>query len=255
VAIAFRLPPRDRFSAIEEAALQREGLRSLTGIGFSAQVGTMSFSDLWESGGIRPWLQAAESLICVSDNENDTGAGSGARTVLLEGLDLTGLPIQELVTLNGTTPTTPTTLAFFRLDVALVREVGSYGGANAGTIIIETATMILQAEIIPGMSRSAHVHRTIPANAEGLFYSMTCSVEANKSATVRLRVRTDANNVMLPFFPTQVVAIFPGLLGFSEVVARVPQSLPPFSDIWLDAQGDSPNTVVGVTFQILTTPT
>ncbi len=129
-----------------------------------------------------------------------------------------------------------------------------YGGGNFGTIRIETASNILQAIIEPGEARANHVHYTTPGNREGMVYGVAVGVDANKTAALTMRVRTDAGNIVPPFFPVQTVFRVPGIVGFIPITLDVPASIPAFTDIWFTAIGDSPNTVVGVTYALLLAP-
>lgn len=81
------------------------------------------------------WLTAAERLKVSSSSTNDTSAGTGARTVRLDGLDINGAAMNETVTLNGTTAVT-TTASFYRVQTARVMTAGS-SGHNEGDIVIK----------------------------------------------------------------------------------------------------------------------
>lgn len=76
----------------------------------------------------------AESLIFTSDNVNDTVAGSGARTIRVNGLDTDYNPQSETIATNGTTPVT-TTLLYRRFRKATVVTAGNEGW-NLGNISV-----------------------------------------------------------------------------------------------------------------------
>lgn len=93
--------------------------------------------DVWTGGGLYPWMTGATSLEILSSSVNDAAAGTGARTVLINGLDASYNPLSQLLTLNGTTAVAvPTQL--FRIQSALIMSAGS-GGVNAGDITIRDA--------------------------------------------------------------------------------------------------------------------
>jgi len=249
----FRFPP-EILTAFQLAGVGRAGLTQQIGNGLCEVVSNAVFTDIWEPGGVRPWLQAAERLRIFSDNANDTAAGSGAQAVLLEGLNVNGARIVETLPTAGLSVSALTTLQFFRLNQALVRPVGTYGGSNEGRLSIETETSILQATIPPDFGRSTHCHVTIPRDQIGLLFGIFPGIDANKTAVIRLHVRTDAGNIVPPFFPIQRVFTVPGLLGFIPIASPIPAPIPPFSDLWIAALGDSPMTTIGVTFSLLFVP-
>lgn len=94
--------------------------------------------DIWNTGGAYVAPTAARVHAIVSTSVNDTSAGTGARTVLLYGVDATYARITETVTLNGTTPVN-TVSSYLHIHLIQVRTVGS-GGVNAGLITATAAT-------------------------------------------------------------------------------------------------------------------
>ena len=89
---------------------------------------------LWSVGGTVVWPSSAGTTSVVSSDANDTSAGTGARTVLLTGLDANRNVISETVTLNGITPV-DATASFLRVNSAEVKSAGT-GLTNAGNITI-----------------------------------------------------------------------------------------------------------------------
>ena len=249
----FRFPP-EVLTAFQLAGAGRAGLTQQIGNGLCEVVSNTVFTDIWEPGGVRPWLQAPERLRVTSDSADDTAAGTGALAILLEGLDVTGVNIVETLATAGLSASALTTQSFFRLNQALVRPVGTYGGTNVGQLSIETESSILQATIPPGFGRSTHCHVTVPSDQIGLLFGIFPGIDANKTAVLRLHVRTDAGNIVPPFFPIQRVFTVPGLLGFVPIASPVAAPIPPFSDLWVAALGDSPMTTIGVTFSLLFVP-
>ena len=95
-------------------------------------------ADVWEGGGNYPLLAAASQLEVVSSSTSDAAAGTGARTVLIQGLDANWLPISETVTLNGTTPVT-TVNSYLRVNLFTTTTSGS-GGQNAGDLTLRVVS-------------------------------------------------------------------------------------------------------------------
>ena len=74
-----------------------------------------------------------------SSSANDTSAGTGARTIVVQGLDANYNEVSETVTMNGQTAVTMTA-AFLRVNYAYVATAGS-GNSAAGDIYIGTGTV------------------------------------------------------------------------------------------------------------------
>lgn len=112
--------------------------QSITVFGYNSDVDT-SLETVWPYGGILPYPSNALQLSVSSDNANDTAAGTGARTVYLEGLDANHNTISEIVTLNGQTAVT-TTKSYLHINNCYVLTAGS-GNSAAGTIYFGTGVV------------------------------------------------------------------------------------------------------------------
>lgn len=68
---------------------QVPGYRRVTALGNNPDVdsGTVP-EDIWAGGGAYPWMTGATALEIVSSSANDAAAGTGARTVTINGLDI-----------------------------------------------------------------------------------------------------------------------------------------------------------------------
>lgn len=138
------------------------GATRVAALGNNPDVDTAAAEDVWTGGGPYPWMTAVTSLEIVSDSANDAAAGTGARTVLINGLDANYVAVAQTVTLNGTGAVAiPTQL--FRINSALIMSSGS-GKVNAGTITIRDSGGGTTRAIIPvgyGITRQAVF--TVPA--------------------------------------------------------------------------------------------
>lgn len=94
-------------------------------------------ADVWEGGGDYPFLSAASQLEVVSTSANDAAAGTGARTVLVSGVDANYVPISETVTLNGLTPVT-TIRNYLSVNTFTITSSGT-GTINAGDLTLRVA--------------------------------------------------------------------------------------------------------------------
>jgi hypothetical protein len=114
---------------------------------------------------------AALQMTVSSADSDDTSAGTGARTVLIIGLDANYAVISETVTMNGQTAVT-TTNSFLRINSMLVTTAGS-SLANEGIIYIGTGTVTsgvpatIYNVIASGFNNATSSQYTVPAGYTG----------------------------------------------------------------------------------------
>lgn len=110
--------------------------------------------------------QAAEALNIVSSSTADAAAGTGTRTIRVEGLDANGKYVQETFTMNGTTPVVSTS-TWLRVLRAFGLTAGS-GGTNAGAITIKhnVTTANVFTVIKAGRNQAAIAAFTVPAGKQ-----------------------------------------------------------------------------------------
>jgi hypothetical protein len=114
---------------------------------------------------------AALQMTVSSADADDTSTGTGARTVLITGLDANYAVISETVTMNGQTAVT-TTNSFLRINSMLVTTAGT-SLANEGSIYIGTSTVTsgvpatIYNVIAAGFSSATSSQYTIPAGYTG----------------------------------------------------------------------------------------
>ena len=109
------------------------GYRTLYKFGYNPDVNGDE-ETVWEQGGDYPWLDSAVTMFVSSTSVNDTSGGSGANTILIQGLDENYVEIEETITLNGQTQVT-TQLSYLRVYRAFVTLAGS-SGTSGGIIYI-----------------------------------------------------------------------------------------------------------------------
>lgn len=109
--------------------------------------------------------QTAAVAEIVSDSTDDDGnspLGTGARTVLLRGIDASFDEASEIVTLSGTTPV-DTAQEFRFVDRVIVLTAGGFGTSNVGELTVrikDTATSPFPevATVLPGRGVSNGVY-------------------------------------------------------------------------------------------------
>ena len=153
--------------------------------GENTAVGT-SFEDVWTNSGAKTYLASAEVMAVEGGSTDDAGM-AGALTVKLIGLDGSFNPVEETVTMDGTTPV-DTTATFIRLNRMFVVTAGS-GGGNAGIIIAKDTSANVIGQIEIGENQTLQTHFTVPAGKTMIIGKMFGDVGKNDDATFRLRVR------------------------------------------------------------------
>lgn len=217
-------------------------VRRVTGLGQVTIAGSgVAANDIWTNGGVYPWMTGLTSLEAASvgaSAANDTSAGTGARTITVSGLDLTGNEISEVVTLNGTTAV-PLVTQFYRINNVALTTVGS-GLRNAGEIrirdlggantraVIPISTI---ADLSPGVSKGSQY--TVPAGHSLLIYDIDIQINSSaggggtsKGADVLFYFRGSAANA-----PVRM----PRALSTTDIVSK---SLDPKTRILVPALND-----------------
>lgn len=123
---------------LQVARGQIVGHRSVTIFGFNPDVDQTEVS-VWPLQSLITRPATALQMRVSSTNINDTAAGTGARTIVIEGLDGDYNEITETVTLNGQTFVS-TTAAFLRINYTYVATAGSSLSAE-GDIYVGTGTV------------------------------------------------------------------------------------------------------------------
>jgi hypothetical protein len=114
---------------------------------------------------------AALQMTVSSADADDTSAGTGARTVLITGLDANYAVISEAVTMNGQTAVT-TTNSYLRINSMLVTTAGT-SLANEGIIYIGSGVVTAGVPatvynvIAAGFNNATSSQYTIPAGYTG----------------------------------------------------------------------------------------
>ncbi len=175
--------------------------------GLNTDIDTLSTpEDVWQPGGLYTGFPAhsanPEILEVFSSDANDTAAGTGARTLLVTGLDSDWNVATETFTLAGTSEVEGSTL-FHRVHRAQVITAGS-GATNAGAITIRHATTT---ENVFAIMTAGDAHTrlggfTIPAGKDAYLIGIRIALVRENgnpgSAIVSLRHRADGGIFQSP---------------------------------------------------------
>ncbi len=124
--------------------------------------------DVWHGGGAYAFYPTtAQTVQAASASVLDTSAGTGARTLMVYGLDSSWEEISETVTLSGTSPVVLSN-QYIRMYRAVVLTAGSLE-TNAGAITVEVSGGDTAIYIGTGDGQTQHAIYTIPANKTAYF--------------------------------------------------------------------------------------
>lgn len=251
-AVARPLPPfgtTDQYFAITTGQLPGWTAFGGAGVNRDVDIGSVP-EDIWGGGGLFPYQAAAQFLEAVSASANDTAAGTGARTVLIIGVDSTWAQIQEVVVLNGTTPVS-TVNQFLRVNLFRTLTSGS-GGTNAGDITLRViAAGATQALMRAGDGQCLRSIFTVPLGFTAYLLDAIVSIiraGSGESAEVSFYARTNVG----PWVVRNVFAASNSGSSTSFIQPRLLGALPEKSDLRFAVTNvTADNTIVGATFIVL----
>lgn len=207
---------------------------------------------VWGDGGVISFIAAAGTMNVSSTSTDDAAAGTGAQTIVIQGLDSGHNEISETVTLNGQTTVT-TTKEFLHVNYMYVATAGT-GKQNAGTIYIGSGVntagvpAVVYNAIYTGLNASTTACYTIPAGYTA--YIVKGGLSAGQSSgsseiTGYLLVRDPVTDI------ARVVAVAAFNNGNAEYDFKLPLKVPEKYTVEARAIGKSNNNSVAANFQIL----
>ena len=152
--------------------------------GYNSAVGT-SYETITDLG-TNNLPSSAAVVSVVSASTADTSAGTGARTVEIQGLDADYNLKTETVTMNGQTAVT-TTATFIRVFRMRVASAGT-GEVNAGNITASISSSDV-ARILADEGQTLMAVYTVPANKAAYLVKFQGSLSKNQEAQFQLRAR------------------------------------------------------------------
>jgi len=213
---------------------------TIHGFGNHATVST-SLITVWAPGTLYVYPTSALIMSVVSTSASDTSAGTGLRTILIDGLDINRVRITETVTLNGLTPVN-TVQGFFRINQVLGTTAGSVG-TNAGDITVtNTGTTYSVITATEGRSQMAlwSLPSTVAAHATGLNFS----TGTGKSVEVQTWLRPPSG-VWYKVGSTWVNS------EAAQIILNPPTKIPRGSDVEFRAIATAASTPCSVGFDLI----
>jgi hypothetical protein len=144
---------------LQVARNQIMGHSAVTVFGYNGDVDQTEES-IWPNGGTVPHPTTASVLDIVSTSTDDDAAGTGARTVFIEGLNNNYNVVSETVILDGTT-VVETVNSYLYVNQFYVVTAGT-GGVNAGEITAKVDSTLYDL-IAVGYNQRTTAHYCVPA--------------------------------------------------------------------------------------------
>lgn len=151
------------------------GITALNKFGRNPDVDTAADEDVWSGGGT--WVEptAARIHALVSASANDTAAGTGARTIYIEGLDSSYNVQSETLSLNGVASVN-TVNSYTMINRMYVATFGS-GATNAGLITATAATdATITAQILAGFGQTLMAIYQVPNGYKLYINDISCDM-------------------------------------------------------------------------------
>jgi hypothetical protein len=210
------------------------GYSMVNKFGYNPSIGSGSFETIWETGDNYPYQSTAVTVDVVSDDTNDDVAGTGARTLRIQGLDGSYNFAEETVDMDGTTTvtTTQTFLRVFRMSV----ETAGSSGNNEGTITVTyTGGSDVAATISEGNGQTLMTLYTIPAGYTGYLLSM--NISSGKDQEMDFKFIQRINEGSNGGFQTKQFLNVRG--GQTTVIFNAINVIPEKSDIYVSGKASS----------------
>jgi hypothetical protein len=182
-----------------------------------------------------PFGNTPETLNIVSTSTNDDGnpVGTGARTILLIGVDSNNDPIEETVELNGTTNvlTSNTFSRLFSMEVLTVGNLES----NVGAITAIGSSTVIEHALLPiGENVTRLGIHTVSAGREAISVDLGVNIgRTNKAGFVDVFVETRLEQSNSPWIERQVVRLSTTAQVSRDVQIRISDVLPEGTDVRL----------------------
>jgi uncharacterized Zn-binding protein involved in type VI secretion len=223
----------------------------VTVFGYNPDVDT-SEESVWPNGGTVPHPTVASVLkISSTDAADASPSGTGARSVLITGINANYDQVSETVVLSGQTAVN-TVNSYLYVNGLTVTSVGS-GGANAGDINVGTGTVtagvpaVLYDMIAIGYNNRTTGHYCVPAGYTGyLVHGLFTAGQASGSTAItgKLLVHSPNDNIV------RVGAITTLNNGVVQYMFNYPTAIPEKNCVGATAIGSANNNSVSSMFNI-----
>lgn len=214
--------------------------------------------DIWDEGGVLSYLTNAETMSVASTSINDTNSsGTGARKILINGLDNDYNLSSEVLNLNGTTPVI-TANSYLRLYRVRVIDAGS-GEKNEGKITLtSTSSATIQASITATRSITRMSHFTIPNGYTGISVNLNLNVYRSSGSGTRAAEFDIHARIPSPYgggnfikYETNQYGLNSAGTGISTFQDRALATIPSKTDYKITVTAESNNTKASCRYSLL----
>lgn len=229
-------------------ALTRRPYTLVTLQGNNASVGTAA-ETLWDGSTAFAYPASALATTVSSGSANDAAAGTGARTVFIEGLNANYVYVSETATLNGQTGVALTN-SYLRVFKCTAVTAGS-GGVNAGIVYVGTGAIttgvpaVINCQMAVGNNVSMSAMYTIPAGKQGILAKVwfsTIQSTAGERETCQVWYATPSG-IIQPII-TVIGTLSSGVIDVSSCADIPLQVFPEKTDIELRATSSTGTSTV-----------
>lgn len=222
---------------------------------------TTTFAPVSQGGLYRtPQVAGATALrVKAGGNANDTAAGTGARTILLQGLDATGTLQTSTLTTAGASASAASSETYIRLFRAYVATSGTYASSSAGShsaaITIEKAAgsedwLTIGATDFPKGQSEVGCY-TVPLGKVAYIPTYKFSTDSTKSTDLLLFQRRDILQTEAPYSAMRLVHEVQAVAGTGVIRPEVPFGpFPTLTDLGFMSKVSTGTGSVSVNFEI-----
>jgi hypothetical protein len=229
----------------------------VTGIAGERRVGNISslggtYEPIWSGAGSLPFpTTAAPIRIRAGGNAADAAAGTGARLVLVRGLDANWDLTTDLLITAGASQSAQSTKSFIRVLDAVSVDVGTYGGRNVGDVCIERTDATEVALIPAGIGRAQMGFFSVPNGVQAHVCQLEVECETAVSFSLRMWQRKRADIDVAPFSSAEIIGEY---VGFTERAHRefctFPEPLEAKTDIWFEGKSSTGSAAMSLDFHM-----
>lgn len=206
VSEANPLPSAPNNYHLEIARGNVTGITKVTKFGRNPDVAAGTTEEVWSVSVNRTRLTTAATIEAISTTDADSGAGgsnpasTGAQIITISGIDENWAEASEDITMDGTTASSATTTKFFRLNRAYVKQTGTYGGTNEGTITIRVSSAgSTQAQLEIGKGQTEMAMYTVPTGKTAYINTLWFNADASRQVACELYRYTGIDDTSTPF--------------------------------------------------------
>lgn len=229
--------------------------KSIYVVGVNTDVDSSTAEDIISNGGTVNFASSAATTTIESTDTDDDGdpAGTGARTVLVVGLNDDNRLIEETVTLDGTS--TVTLSNQYKAILPSLTKVLTAGSSAApeGTLSFKHSSTVLL-EIESGYNSPRSAFFTVPESGLGPWHidQMNCSVTNGVVNTVEIELFTREENGL--WIPRYGFALYGSIHPSEKIDFRPGLTVTPGTDIRISADAGADNTSVRCSFNVNNNP-